>query len=94
MTRIDEIVDGIYRISTMPKDSPISFNQFLIDDEHPALIHTGMAPLYQDIRNAIGKILDPARISYAWGASLLSRGGTDAPKAGRRSWNVFPWHGW
>ncbi len=64
MARIDEIVDGIYRISTMPKDSPISFNQFLIDDERPALIHTGMAPLYQDIRNAIGKVLDPTRISY------------------------------
>jgi hypothetical protein len=46
MTRIDEIVDGIYRISTMPKEYPVSFNQFLIDDEHPALSHTGMAPIY------------------------------------------------
>lgn len=64
MARIDEIVDGIYRISTMPKDSPISFNQFLIDDERPALIHTGMAPLYEDICGAIRKVLDPARISY------------------------------
>lgn len=64
MTRIDEIVDGIYRISTMPKDYPISFNQFLIADEHPALIHTGMAPLYQDVCGAIRKVLDPSRIAY------------------------------
>lgn len=64
MTHIDEIVDGIYRISTMPKDYPISFNQFLIADEHPALIHTGMAPLYQDVCGAIRKVLDPSRIAY------------------------------
>jgi flavorubredoxin len=64
MAHIDEIVDGIYRISTMPKESPVSFNQFLIDDEHPALIHTGMAPIYEDVRDAIGKVLDPARIAY------------------------------
>jgi flavorubredoxin len=64
MARIDEIVGGIYRISTMPKDSPVGFNQFLIDDEHPALIHTGMAPMYEDICNAIRHVLDPARLAY------------------------------
>jgi flavorubredoxin len=64
MTRIDEIVRGVYRISTVPKESPISFNQFLIDDEKPALIHTGMAPMYMDVRKAISQVLDPARIAY------------------------------
>lgn len=64
MARIDEIIGGIYRISTMPKDSPIGFNQFLIDDEHPALIHTGMAPMYEDVCKAIRQVLDPARLAY------------------------------
>ena len=64
MARIDEIVDGIYRISAMPKNSPITFNQFLIADEHPALIHTGMAPMYEDVRNSIREVLDPARLAY------------------------------
>lgn len=64
MTRIDEIVDGIYRISTMPKDSPITFNQFLIEDEQPALIHTGMAPMYEDVCKAIRQVLDPARLAF------------------------------
>ncbi len=39
MTRIDEIVDGIYRICT-PVDVggfDFQFNQFLIDDERSAL---------------------------------------------------------
>lgn len=64
MTRIDEIVDGIYRISTAPEDYPVGFNQFLIDDERPALIHTGMAPMYEDVRKAIRRVLDPARLAY------------------------------
>jgi flavorubredoxin len=64
MTRIDKIVDGIYRISTMPKDSPISFNQFLIDDDQPALIHTGMAGMYEDISKMISQVLDPSRLAY------------------------------
>jgi flavorubredoxin len=65
MTRIDEIVDGIYRISTPPTNEvPITFNQFLIDDERPALVHTGVHSAYDDIRKAIGEVLDPAKLAY------------------------------
>ena len=64
MTRIDEIVDGVYRIASHTKDFPISFNQFLIDDERPALVHTGMAPMYEDVKKAIKQVLDPARLAY------------------------------
>ena len=43
MTTVTEIVSGIYRISSGPaKDYPIGFNQFLIADEKPTLIHTGI----------------------------------------------------
>jgi flavorubredoxin len=62
-TRIDEIVDGIYRISTWQEPYGITFNQFLIADERPALIHTGMHHLYEPIRRAIGEVLDPAKLS-------------------------------
>ena len=42
MSEIDELVDGIYRISTtFAFDGfDFQFNQFLIDDARPALIHT------------------------------------------------------
>jgi flavorubredoxin len=62
-TRIDEIVGGIYRISTWQAANGITFNQFLIDDERPALIHTGMHYLYDPVREAIAKVIDPARLS-------------------------------
>ena len=41
MARIDHLTGGIYRISTYAPEKRISFNQFLIDDNNPALIHTG-----------------------------------------------------
>jgi flavorubredoxin len=65
VAQIDEITKGVYRIATPPKEFvPISFNQFLIDDEMPALIHTGVHSEYDSIRGAIGEVLDPARLAY------------------------------
>ena len=63
-TRTDEIVRGIYRISTWQPQYGITFNQFLIADERPALIHTGMRDLHGTIRNAIRGVRDPAKLVY------------------------------
>jgi flavorubredoxin len=66
-TRVDEIVDGIHRISTtlhFEGGLDFQFNQFLIDDERPALIHTGMHQMYDDVRRAVAEVLDPSRLSY------------------------------
>jgi flavorubredoxin len=63
-TRIDEIVPGIYRISTWADDFGITMNQFLIDDERPALIHTGIHPLYEAVRRSISEVLDPRRLAF------------------------------
>ena len=62
-TRIDHIVGGIYRISTMTETYGITFNQFLIDDERPTLVHTGDDFLYENIRKAIREVLDPATLA-------------------------------
>ena len=50
------------RISSFAPTPDMSFNQFLIADEHPALIHTGMYPMYEDVRQAVAEILDPTRL--------------------------------
>jgi flavorubredoxin len=63
-TRIDHIVGGIYRIATIGSDYGITFNQFLVDDERPALVHTGDYDMYERIKKAIGEVLDPARLAY------------------------------
>jgi len=67
-TRIDEIADGIHRISTPvpPSDFPggFTFNQFLIDDEEPLLFHTGLRQLFPLVRDAIATVLAPERLRY------------------------------
>ena len=63
-TRIDHITGGIYRISTLTDAYGITFNQFLIDDERPALIHTGEHGAYEAVRGAISEVLDPKTLAY------------------------------
>ena len=63
-TRIDHITGGIYRIATMSDPYGITFNQFLIDDERPALIHTGEYGAYENVRKAIAEVLDLARLAF------------------------------
>jgi flavorubredoxin len=64
MARIDQVADGIYRISVFEPEKRISFNQFVIDDERPTLIHTGQYPIYDEVRAAMSHVLDPSRLEY------------------------------
>jgi flavorubredoxin len=61
--RVDEIVGGIYRISIWSPEAGLTFNQFLIDDEAPTLVHTGRYDDYDAVVGAISKVLDPARLA-------------------------------
>ncbi len=61
-TRIDHLTGGIYPIASWMPEAGISFNQFLIDDEQPALIHTGEHGMYEAVRRAVTEVLDPARL--------------------------------
>lgn len=67
-TRIDEIADGIHRISTPvpPSDFPggFTFNQFLIVDDQPLLFHTGLRQLFPLVREAIATVLAPEYLRY------------------------------
>jgi len=61
---IAEIVPGIYRICIPPRELPIGFNQFLIADERPTLIHTGYYHSFDAVRSAVAQVLDPKRLAY------------------------------
>ena len=63
-TRIDEIADGIYRISTYVPEIKLQFNQFLVRDDEPLLFETGMKQLFPQVRQAVSKVIDPASIRY------------------------------
>ena len=66
-TRIDEIADGIFRISTrLPDLMPggFTFNQFLIRDDESALFHAGPKGLFPAVRDAVAMVLPPERLRY------------------------------
>jgi flavorubredoxin len=69
-TRIDEIADGVYRISTPipPGETAVpggfSFNQFLIAADEPLLFHTGMRGLFPLVREAVATVMPVERLRY------------------------------
>ncbi len=66
-TRIDQIGDRIYRISTcIPDIAPGGFtvNQFLIDADEPLLYHTGMRALFPAVREAIEKVMPVSQLRW------------------------------
>ncbi len=64
--RVDEIADGIYRISTPVTVIPggFSFNQYLVADEEPLLFHTGPRRLFPGVRDAVARVLPPSTLRY------------------------------
>ena len=67
-TRIDEIAEGIYRISTPVPPTAIpggfTFNQFLVVDDEPLLFHTGPRRLFPLVREAMGSVMAPDRLRW------------------------------
>ncbi len=58
-TKINEIADGIYRLSTyIPEVTPagFTFNQFLVKGDEPLLFHCGMRGLFPLVSAAVAKI--------------------------------------
>jgi len=67
-TRIDEIADRIYRLSTfVPETAPpagITFNQFVIDADEPLLFHCGQRSLFPGVCAAAARIIDVKRLRW------------------------------
>ena len=65
-TRIDEIEERIYRISTPVTKLPggFSFNQYLIQDDETLLFHTGPRKLFPLVRDAISHVMPIERLRY------------------------------
>jgi flavorubredoxin len=61
---ISEINDGIYRISGFIPRYHITFNQFLIDDENPTLIHTGPIGMYENIAEKVNEVIPLEKLAY------------------------------
>ncbi len=67
-TKIAEIEDGIYRLSThVPGIAPpagFTFNQFLILGDEPLMFHTGLRKMFALNREALGRIIPPEQLRF------------------------------
>ncbi len=67
-TRIDEIADGIFRLSTyVPDIAPpagFTFNQFLVLGDEPLMFHTGLRKMFALNRAALARIIPPERLRF------------------------------
>ncbi|HEY0160388.1 MAG TPA: MBL fold metallo-hydrolase [Thermoanaerobaculia bacterium] len=63
-TTIQEIEDGIYRISVPVPEADFSYNQFLIVDDEPLLFHTGLRSQFPLVSEAIRKVMPLDRLRY------------------------------
>jgi len=63
-TRVDEIASDVFRISTFHPDFGIQFNQFLVRDEEPFLVHTGMRRMFEATLGGVRQVIDPARLRW------------------------------
>jgi len=67
-TKINEIANGIYRLSTfVPEIAPpagFTFNQFLVLGDEPLLFHTGLRKMFPLIRDAVSRLIPPERLRW------------------------------
>jgi flavorubredoxin len=65
-THVNEIADGIYRLSTFTDQIPggFVFNQYLIDAEQPLLWHLGHRGFFPLISEALSKIVPVERLRW------------------------------
>jgi flavorubredoxin len=66
-TRVDEIAERIYRLSTfLPAVGPsgLTFNQFLVDAEQPLLFHCGQRALFPAVSRAAARVMDLRRLRW------------------------------
>jgi flavorubredoxin len=65
-TRVDEVAEGIYRISTPVAEVPggFSFNQYLVVDEQPLLFHTGPKRMAKLVQEAIATVIPMNKLRF------------------------------
>lgn len=78
--RVDEVADGIYRVSTYLPDVVLShgltINQFLVLADEPLLVHTGLRTTFPDTVAALARLVAVERLRW------LSFGHVEADECG------------
>lgn len=64
MAQLDQMMDGLLRISTLVDPPGITFNQFVIQDEKTMLVHTGAVNLFPQMMERLRQVVDVLALNY------------------------------
>ncbi|HZR83938.1 MAG TPA: MBL fold metallo-hydrolase [Candidatus Binatia bacterium] len=61
---VSEIAPDVFRISAFHPAYGIQFNQFVIRDDEPFLMHTGFRQTFDQTLEAVARVIDPASLRW------------------------------
>ncbi len=64
MATITEAAQDIYRVNIEVPQSPVTFSFFVIKDDLPTLVETGMNRMFDESLEAVKKIIYPSTLRY------------------------------
>lgn len=64
MAEVTEIAEDVYRVTVVRPGAPVTFSMFVIDDEQPTIVETGLRRSFDEVHDAVRRIVDPRRIRY------------------------------
>lgn len=62
--RVDEVAPDLYRLSTLHPGFGMEFNQFLLADDEPVLIHTGFRGMFSVTLEGVASVIDPVTLRW------------------------------
>jgi flavorubredoxin len=62
--KVNEIASDVFRISTFHPEYGIQFNQFLIKDDEPFIMHTGFKKMFPITLEGFASVIDPAKVRW------------------------------
>jgi flavorubredoxin len=63
-TKVTEIAFDVFRISTFNPDYGIQFNQFLVRDDEPFIMHTGFKKMFPNTLEGVASVIDPSKLRW------------------------------
>jgi flavorubredoxin len=64
MSDVVEIAPDVYRVCVYAPEINLQFNHFLVKDDEPLLFHTGLRGMFPAVREAVSRLIDPAKIRH------------------------------
>jgi flavorubredoxin len=63
-TTVTEIAPDVFRLSTFNPDFRMQFNQFLVKDDEPFLMHAGLRKMFPVSFEGVARVLDPKKLRW------------------------------